>query len=234
MVALYAVLLVYVFGVFSFLFYGTADMLFGSFVPMGLAWLVFALLGIAATGFGVLGTVFLANSMLYNAKDNDLLLSMPIKPSNIIISRVFTIYIMDFFYEAMIMLPCFAAYIVRGNVSFGIIFGALVLLLALPLPALAISLVLGFIVALFSGRVKNKSLVTMIISVAFIIVYFYVIMQVENYIAMLVSNGEAIGAGIKTFVYPLYSMGLAGTGDLLHLLIFTLFSVALFAIIYLV
>lgn len=234
MVALYAVLLVYVFGVFSFLFYGTADMLFGSFVPMGLAWLVFALLGIAATGFGVLGTVFLANSMLYNAKDNDLLLSMPIKPSNIIISRVFTIYIMDFFYEAMIMLPCFAAYIVRGNVSFGIIFGALVLLFALPLPALAISLVLGFIVALFSGRVKNKSLVTMIISVAFIIVYFYVIMQVENYIAMLVSNGEAIGAGIKTFVYPLYSMGLAGTGDLLHLLIFTLFSVALFAIIYLV
>ncbi|MBQ8402829.1 MAG: hypothetical protein IJX55_00185 [Clostridia bacterium] len=232
--ALYTLLLVYVFGVFAFMFYGTAEMFFDAFEPMGISWLAFALLGIAATGFGVLGTVFLTNSVLYNAKDNELLLSMPIKPAYIIFSRVFTLYVMDFFYESMIMLPCFAAYIVRGNISFGVIFGAVVLLFVLPLLSLALSLVLGFLVALVSGRMKNKSLVTMFVSVAFIVVYFYAVMKMENYMAMLIANGEAIGNGIKTFVYPLYALGLAGTGSILHLLIFTLCVAGLFALVCLI
>ncbi len=234
MIVLYALLLVYVFVVFAFMFYGTADMFFAAFEPLGITWLVFALLGIAATGFGVLGTVFLTNSVLYSAKDNELLLSMPIKPRDIIISRVFTLYVTDFFYESMIMLPCFAAYIVRGNISFGIVFSALVLLFVLPLLSLAVSLVLGFLVALSSGRMKNTSLVTMIVSVAFIVVYFYAVMQMQNYMAMLVANGAVIGENIKTFAYPIYSLGLAGTGNLLHLLIFTLCAAGLFALICLI
>ncbi len=229
MAVLYIVLFIYIFAVFGFMFYFASDMLFSAFAPLGLAWLGFSLMGIAATCFGVLGTVFLTNSMLYNAKDNELLLSMPIKPAHIIFSRIFTLYIMNFLYEAMILLPCFAAYIVRAGASFGVIFSALVLLAVLPLLSLALSLVLGFLVALCSGRMKNKSLVTVIVSVVFIVVYFYVVMQMQNYIAMLVANGEAIAGKIKAFVYPLYALGLAGTGNLLHLLIFTLCAAALFA-----
>jgi ABC-2 type transport system permease protein len=216
------------------MFYGTADMFFDAFLPMGLSWLAFAFIGIAAIGFGVLGTVFLANSMVYNAKDNDLLLSMPIKPRDIIFSRVFTLYIMNLFYESMIILPCFAAYIVRGNISFGVILGAVAVLFVLPLISLAISLVLGFLVALTSGRVKSKSLVTVVVSIAFIVVYFYVVMQMQNYMTMLIANGEAIGNNIKSFVYPIYALGLACTGDMLHLLVFILFAAALFIPIYFV
>ncbi len=234
MVALYIVLLLYVFGVFGYMFYGTADMLFEAFVPMNLAWLGFALMGIAATGFGVLGTVFMTNSVLYGAKDNELLLAMPIKPAHIIFSRIFTLYVMDVIYEAMILLPCFAAYIVRGNAYFGVIFAALAILAVLPLLSLALSLVLGFLVALFSGRIKNKSLVTMVVSVAFIVVYFYVAMQMQSYITMLVANGAAIAENIQAFVYPVYSLGLAGTGDLLHLLFFTLCVAAVFAVVCLI
>ncbi len=231
MVALYIALIIYVFGVFGYMFYGTADMLFEAFAPMNLAWLGFALMGIAATGFGVLGTVFMTNSVLYNAKDNELLLAMPIKPSHIIFSRIFTLYVMDFIYEAMILLPCFAAYIVRGNLTPAVVFAALVLLAVLPLFSLSLSLVLGFLVALASGRMKNKSLVTVAVSVAFIVVYFYVVMEMQNYITMLVANGEAIAGKIKAFVYPIYSLGLAGTGDLLHLIIFTLCVAAVFAVV---
>ncbi len=230
-IALYIVLFVYLFAVFALMFYGTSDMLFAAFAPMGISWLGFSLIGIAATCFGVLGTVFLTNSMLYGAKDNELLLSMPIKPAHIIFSRIFTLYIMNFIYEAMIILPCFTAYIVRGNLYSEVIFSAVVILFVLPLLSLAVSLVLGFLVALVSGRMKNKSLVTVILSVAFIAVYFYAVTQMQNYLTMLVANGEAIAENIKAFVYPIYLLGLAGTGDLVRLLIFTLLAVAAFAVV---
>ena len=232
MIALYVFLLIYVFGVFSFLFYETASLFFVSFAPLKLEWLAFALLSVAATGFGVIGTVFTTNSALYNAKDNDLLLSLPIKPWQIIFARVFTLYIMDFFYEAMIIIPSFVAYVVCGNVSPAVIICGIAVLFALPLLSLAISLVLGFLIALVSGRIKNKSLVTMVLSIGFILAYFYLISEMQNYITMLVANGEIIAENIKAFAYPVYALGMACTGDMLGLLIFLACVLVIFAIVY--
>jgi ABC-2 type transport system permease protein len=156
-IILYALLLLYVVGVFAVLFYGASGMFFDAFSPLGLSWLTFAFLGISAVGIGVITTAFMANSVLYNAKDNDLLLSMPIKPWQIIFARIFTLYFMNFLYSALVMIPCFAAYIMRGNISIGVIVCGIAVILALPLFSLSLSLVLGFLVALASGRIKNKS-----------------------------------------------------------------------------
>lgn len=231
MIILYAALLIYVFAVFSFMFFGTSKMLFEAFIPMGLDWLAFALMGIAATGFGIFGTVFLANSVLYNAKDNEFLLSMPIKPRDIILARIFTIYVMDFFYEAMILIPCAAAYLVLYKFSVSALIGCIFAVFALPLFSLALSCILGFLIALLSAKIKNKSLFTVIFSFGFLAVYFYLIMEMENYLAILISSGEIIAENIKTFAYPVYSLGMACTGDLLSLLIFLVCVTAFFALI---
>jgi len=119
-----------------------------------------------------------------------------------------------------------------GNISFGIILSGIVVLFALPLLSLAISLVLGFLVALISGRMKNKSLITMIVSIGFIFLYFYLVSEMQNYITMFVANGEIIAQGIKTFAYPIYALGLACTGDMIGLIIFLACVLAIFALIY--
>ena len=230
--ALYIFLILYVCIVLGAMFYIFAEMLFDAFIPAGISWLGFSLMGIAATGLGVIGTVFLTNSMLYNAKDNDLLLSMPIKPWQIIFSRVFTLYIMDLLYEALVLVPCFAAYIIRCGISFGVMLSGVFMLLVLPLLSLALSLVLGFLVAIASGRMKNKSLITVIVSVVFIALYFYVVAELQNYIALLVANGALIAKNIKAFAYPVYAMGMACTGDILGLLVFLAVVLALFALVY--
>ena len=231
-VALYALLMLYVVGVFVFLFYSAADMFLNTFAPMGISWLAFTLLGIASVGIGIITTSFTANSVVYNAKDNDLLLSLPIKPWQIIFSRVLMLYVMDLLLTAMVMIPCFAAYIMRGNVSFGIIACGIAVVLSLPLFSLAVSLVLGFIIALVSGRIKNKNIVTIVLSVGFILAYFYLVSEMQTYITMLAASGEIIAENIKAVAYPLYAMGLACTGSFPSALVFVGSAAVLLAIVY--
>ena len=47
---------------------------------MGLTWLYFAMAGTAALALSMLGSVFMTQAQLYDAKDNERLLSMPIPP----------------------------------------------------------------------------------------------------------------------------------------------------------
>ena len=57
-------------------------------VEAGLAWLYFVIASMVAVFMGVFGSVFNTFSALYQAKDNDLLLSLPIPVSHILISRL--------------------------------------------------------------------------------------------------------------------------------------------------
>ena len=61
-------------------------------MAVGMEWLYFALLGGLSVLLGVFGSVFNTFSSLYLAKDNDLLLSMPIPVPVIMASRLLSVY----------------------------------------------------------------------------------------------------------------------------------------------
>lgn len=83
-----AILLIYaaiVFaGMFSAMFFGIAEL----YHAQGIGWLYFALAGILAAGFCLMGSVFTAQTQLYNARDNEMLLAMPIPSAAILGSRM--------------------------------------------------------------------------------------------------------------------------------------------------
>ena len=59
-----------------------------------MGWLYFALMGLLAVLLGAFGSVFNTYSGLYLAKDNDLLLSMPIPVNTLMASRLLSVYLM--------------------------------------------------------------------------------------------------------------------------------------------
>ena len=61
---------------------------------VGMAWLYFLLAGMLALLLGVFGSVFSTFSSLYQAKDNDLLLALPIPVRCILVSRLLAVYLM--------------------------------------------------------------------------------------------------------------------------------------------
>ena len=84
----YALLMLYCFCAFVFLFYSSFSQLAEAFFPAGLGWLYFAMFAIMAFALMFIGSVFTAKSQLFEAKDNELLLSMPVRPGLILLSRM--------------------------------------------------------------------------------------------------------------------------------------------------
>jgi len=84
----YAILMLYCFCAFVFLFYTSFSQLAAAFFPAGLGWLYFAMFAIMAFALMFIGSVFTAKSQLFEAKDNELLLSMPVPPGMILLSRM--------------------------------------------------------------------------------------------------------------------------------------------------
>ena len=69
----YAFLMLYCFCAFVFLFYTSFSQLAAAFFPAGLGWLYFAMFAIMAFALMFIGSVFTAESQLFEAKDNELL-----------------------------------------------------------------------------------------------------------------------------------------------------------------
>ena len=65
-----------------------------AFLPLGLGWLYYTIMGFMAVLLGCFGSVFNTYSGLYLARDNDLILSLPIPVGTVIAARLTGVYLM--------------------------------------------------------------------------------------------------------------------------------------------
>lgn len=196
------------------------------------AWLYYSVFGILASMFGLFGSVFLAYNTLYEAKDNDLLLSLPVRASVILLARMSGLYISTFAFETMVMLPAVIVGLQTTGFSAASFILQTVNLFVLPLFSLAVACILGWIIALFSSVIRNKSIVTVIVSISFFAVYYFFSMKISVIIEMLIYNSDKIGEWIKTYIYPLYLMGAGCRGKIISFIFYLLIVAAVFGIVY--
>ncbi|MGN1451516.1 MAG: hypothetical protein ACI4XQ_05430, partial [Eubacteriales bacterium] len=233
-VFLYLGLFVYCFAMFAVMFYGIASAICTPLLENGAGWLYFALMGIAATAIGVFGSVFTAYSALYAAKDNDLLLSMPIPPGKILLVRMLGCYATAFLFEALVMAPASVVYFMNSAPGAVPVIMCALNALVLPLGALVISCILGWVIALVSPLFKNRSFVSVALSLIFIAVYFFLYSKMNSVISLVLANAGAVGEKVRTFVWPLYCMGRGAQGDVLLGSVFVGISAAVFGAVYFV
>lgn len=227
-VALYLLL----FGLLVVVFGFAAVTLCEPLLSADMGWLYWCLMGLIAIFFGVFGSVFNTYSPLYQAKDNDLLLSMPIPTSRILLVRLSGVYAMGLMYELIVMIPTVLIWFVEAPVS---VLGAvhvLLIPLVLSLFVLVLSAILGWVVALIATNVKHKNVITVVISLAFIAAYYYFYATAYSFVQNLLLNLDTIGSKLKTPLYPLYHMGMAAEGNILSMLIFTAMVFAAVALTY--
>ncbi|MBQ4062492.1 MAG: hypothetical protein IJD14_06555 [Christensenellaceae bacterium] len=227
----FAALMIYAFGAICFMFVMLSIAL-SQLCTMDYAWLYFSIFGIIATVLGIIGSVFTTYTGLYQAKDNELLLSMPIKPSIILLMRMITLYAVTWFFEALVLIPATVVYTVLGFGGVTSVIFSIIMIFVLPFFALAVSCILGWLIALAAGKIKNKSFVTVALSLAFIAAYWFVYTKALSSFSTFFLYTDKIGGVVKGYIYPFYQMGLAMQGKIIPLLIFTAMTAALFLVVY--
>ncbi|MBQ0084476.1 MAG: hypothetical protein KBS52_06925 [Clostridiales bacterium] len=200
----------------------------------GYEWLYFSLIGIISLLFGTFGSVFNTFASLYLAKDNELLLSMPIPQSKILFSRMTTVFGLSFLYGGVVWLPAVIYYIIfaasNGILNpLAVIFSVL-LLFIIPFFVTAITCALGWVIAAISVRIKNKSFLTVLISLLFFGAYYFVCIRSSSIITSVLNNSTAFGNAIKTWLNLAYQLGSAASGNIGSMLIFTAVTAAVFGL----
>lgn len=165
-VALVIILYLFLLGSFAFMSTSVAMALGTVLIPIGAAWLYFAIFIIAALSVIFILGIFETKSELFECKDNDLLLSMPIKPRDIVASRVSVVLIYNYVEELVIMLPCIIVYGALSHDPVGVL-GAITISLFIPLFATALASVCGYGVAMISKHFKKKTAISVILYLLF-------------------------------------------------------------------
>ena len=213
-VILYFALFVFLMvGVLGGMFTFVAMMLCDAMAAVDMGWLYFTLMGLVAIFMGAFGSVFNTYSSLYLAKDNDLLLSLPIPLRVIISSRLVTVYLMGLMYSAVVIVPAVVVYWIQVAHSAAAIVGGLLTVAIVSLIVLLLSCLLGWVVAKISLKLKHKSITTVLVSLLGIGLYYFIYFKAQTVISDLVANAVVYGVKIKGAAYPLYLFGRMAEGD---------------------
>lgn len=190
------------------------------------AWLYFALMGMIAGALGVFGSAFSTYAMLYLPKDNEMMLSLPIPPSYLLISRMTGVYIASLFYSACVWIPTLVAFWnIVPPTALTIAFPVL-LAFVLALFVMVVSSIVGWIVALVAVRTKGKSYINVILTLVLLGAYFAVYFWVMNSFSDMMLIIGSMSDSLQTWLYPVYAFGMAASGDALSMLIITLLTLA--------
>jgi len=230
-VILFAFLYIYLFAVIA----GAMCLTFASLAEvyhgLGLDWLYFALAGLMGLGFAVFGSVFATQSQLYDAKDNEMLLAMPIPPRAILLSRMLPLLALNLLFAGIVMVPATVMYAILVEFDLLGILLQLGSLLGVCILAQSIACLLGWLLHLLLRRM-NKSLASLLYMVVFLGIYFTLYSQSGTILQNMAIGAQQIADTLQLWVWPLYALGVGGTGSTAYFLAFLAICAALFCLVY--
>lgn len=205
------------------------------------------LLPLAGILFGALPGVILtfvkANGVLFAYKDYDFIMSLPIKKSTIIYSRVAALYAVEGIWSFAIMLPVFLAYFTFEAVTIPRLIGALFALVLGPNLAVSAAILLAFAVAALAAKLHFKSLgmvIGGIFGLLFMVAYLFFIFTLSfnadklsagaagNFQATVFSVASSVGL---VYLPSLWIADFFRSGSFVSFLLFVLVSVGAPAVI---
>ncbi len=189
---------------------------------MGYAWLYYCIIGLIAIALGAFGSMFNSYSGLYKAKDNDLMLSMPIPVKDIVVSRLASTYLMGVLYSAVVLIPAVVVYYINTGFELGGFVCMLFWMFAISELILVLSSVLGYGVAKISMKFKNNNIIKVFAALLFMVLYYVVYFKAMDIIKDLLANADVYGEKIYGSARILYEFGNAPTGNILAAAIFLL------------
>lgn len=227
------VLLVFILLTISGTFYGLA-LSFVNVLNNDYSWLYYAIFGSLAIAIGTFAGAFNCSNSLYNAKDNDLLLSLPIKPSYILLSRIVLVMGLTLLYSMSVWFPISLCDYINNGFSYIKLVSSLLIQIFICLFCLVLSCLLGFVISIFSNKTKNKSLISVLLSLIFIGGYYYLVFRFQDFLNNIILNKQEIASTLSTWVRFISRLGKGATGQLSSLIVFGLECVILFCLMYVI
>ena len=196
---LIAVLIIYIMAAL----YAYATFFLEKLSPMHIEYLLLSASVFLISLFTIVEGIYKCGPLLFNCKDDQLLLSLPIKRKTVLFIRLFKFYLFELLFNTLFTFPIILAYIIKvGNIPFNFYITSLIMLLLLPIIPVTISCVLGFVSSFVTSKFKHKNIVEIIISFIFMLGMIYVYYKGDKIIDYVMKNATSFNDMITKIYYP--------------------------------
>ncbi len=173
---------------------------------------------------------FSTGTVLYGYKDYDMLSSMPIKSSAIVLSKLFYMYLADVAFTLLFTIPAAANYAAFGGVLDGAaILAIIIFAIFASMITLAISVIIGTLASVIGSFFRKKNIIqTIVFALVFVGIF-----ALSFFSGLEGSEGgtSALENGVVTKLYFLTPLAIKGMTDIKYSLIFAGINlVSLFAV----
>lgn len=190
----------------------------------------FGLMNVATFSIVFIFSIFETKSELFDCKDNELLLSMPIRPLDIVISRSAVILILNAGEALFVMIPAAVMFVIFGG-SAWFIPTSLITAILVSVLATVLASAIGYVVALIAKRFKNNSFVTLAASLVFLFAYFFAYSAImEMMLTLEETDPDVVLDMISGLLAPFAFLGRMSLFDPLYIIGLVLLTVAAAAI----
>ncbi|NLW70530.1 MAG: hypothetical protein GX061_05560 [Eubacteriaceae bacterium] len=201
-----AAILLYLAGALYLMFSQLFTALSAVAVEVGAQWMYFSSVFIGVFGITLLMGTLVGMGTLYSSKDNDLLLSMPIPPSYIIISRILYVALWCFAYALTAAVAGLAVYPELSELSpLGIVIYVLTMVMTVIL-SLSVSMLLGKLFSSLAAKTKGRTFYAVAGVALFMVGYFYLISEFNKYLESIIMNFGEVARSLQN-IAPLRWLG---------------------------
>ena len=212
-----------------FMIWGSANSLFEKLEPFKLQYVLLSLFVFSISIMTFIEGIYKTGSLIFNCKDDQLLLSLPIERRTVLFIRIFKFYIFELLFNSMFLLPIMLAYIRWGTVTWTYFLTCFVMLLLLPIIPIVLSCIVGVITSSLSSRFKYKNAMQIIISMTLLVLIMYFSFNMDGVFNYIINHATNMNDLITKIYYPAGVFAKLVTNfNILDLIIFILINIGIF------
>lgn len=225
-------LMIFIALAFMFSIWSYANLLFEKMAPLHFQFIVLSIFVFLISIFTLVEGIYKSSSLIFNCRDDQLLLSLPIKRRTVLFIRIFKFYIFELLFGSMFMIPLVVAYIRwADNLEWHFFLTSFVMLFMIPIIPIVLSCIIGVITASLASRFKYKNVVQIVVTMILLLILLYGSYNLDGIFNYLVKHASSINDLITKIYYPagVYAR-LAINFNFSDLIIFILSNIFIFII----
>lgn len=176
-----------------------------TFEQIGRMDLLLAIMMAATSVVGFFTTIYKAGDVLFGFKDYDLVMSLPIRTSDVVASRILQLYVLNLFFSLIVMVPAGIVYAIKVNPSPFYYLYFLITLLFIPLVPIIAATIIGALISWFSSRFKGSRIISLVLTFSVIIAFMVGSFSMNGNEQLLTDIGTQL-ADMIFKLYPLTAM----------------------------
>lgn len=170
---------------------------------IGLTYIMLTIAMVVPTIFTLIEGIYKSQGVLFESRDNELLLALPIKKSKIIFVKLFKFLTFQYLYNLLFLLPAFILYIYFDNPKITFYFISIIMSFLLPIIPTIISSFIGFFIKGVSSSVKFKKAVQTVFTLIIFLSIFVLSFYSNTLLTKLIKNASSVNDIISKIFYPI-------------------------------